>query len=376
MGLATSWRPLRAAAMVVATLSLIMATCMADDWRWGRATFYGDKGYFSIHEGSCGFGYLDGNKGTGWSIAAMPDVHYEHSGSCGRCYEVKCEPMTIKDNWGNQIERSEACYDPNKVILVTITDTCPCSSNSRWCCGDSDHLDLSWVAYDQLADRRWGVIGLKYRPAPCPGEQWDQGTESNPNNDWDQTNSWESTPDQWQNNQDNQNPPPEQPPETTPDQGPSNQEDQNPPPEQPSEGDQAAEQDQSPEQEMQQDTQEDQASGEKQNSGQEQAGGQNEDVKEEQTAEEPEKSNQEEGHEDSEKTQALGVPGEEQIAGKQQARGVGKGGELGLVVEEKQGDEKQRSGNNGPKSGCMGGSLWWLRASLMGEATDSSTCET
>lgn len=31
-----------------------------------------------------------------------------------------------------------------------------------------DHFDLSYTTYDKLAARRWGVIGLKYRPVACP----------------------------------------------------------------------------------------------------------------------------------------------------------------------------------------------------------------
>lgn len=35
------------------------------------------------NRGSCGYGQLDPNKGTGFDIAALPDVHYEYSNSCG-----------------------------------------------------------------------------------------------------------------------------------------------------------------------------------------------------------------------------------------------------------------------------------------------------
>ncbi|GMH41672.1 hypothetical protein BSKO_09582 [Bryopsis sp. KO-2023] len=147
------------------------------DWREGRATFYGDQPWlWDINKGSCGYGQLDPNKGTGWDIAAMPDGHYEYSGSCGRCYEVKCKPSTFRDNYGNTLDRNGACRDANKVLKVTITDTCPCHyetnfySNKRWCCMDMEHLDISVFAYDKLADRRWGVIGLQYRPVPCGPE--------------------------------------------------------------------------------------------------------------------------------------------------------------------------------------------------------------
>lgn len=76
--------------------------------------------------------------------------------------------MNFQDGYGNTHERTEACYDPNKSIIIAITDSCPCSSNQQWCCGDMEHLDLSYVAYDELADRKWGVIGLKYREVECP----------------------------------------------------------------------------------------------------------------------------------------------------------------------------------------------------------------
>lgn len=167
-----------AAAVVVAAPLLFGGGAGAEEaWRKGRATFYGDRGYFSLHEGSCGFGNIDYHQGTGWDVAALPDSHHEYEGSCGHCYEVKCEPMIFKDNYGNILDRKDACYENNKTVLVTITDTCPCNfqwntySNKRWCCGDMDHFDLSYHAYDKLAARQWGVIGLKYRPAPCPGEK-------------------------------------------------------------------------------------------------------------------------------------------------------------------------------------------------------------
>lgn len=91
-----------------------------------------------------------------------------------KCYEVRCRPAAFSDKFGNHIDRSHACYDPEKSIIVSIVDTCPCYypgnhySNSRWCCQDQDHLDLSNVAFDQLAEQKWGVIGIEYRPVECP----------------------------------------------------------------------------------------------------------------------------------------------------------------------------------------------------------------
>ncbi|GMH45771.1 hypothetical protein BSKO_13734 [Bryopsis sp. KO-2023] len=93
-------------------------------WRIGRATLYGEDAHgitdgFSIHEGSCQFGPLDREVGTGWDIAAMSDCHPDFQGSCG-------------------------------------------------CCGDMDHFDISSFAFEKLAPKSEGVIGLKYRPVPCP----------------------------------------------------------------------------------------------------------------------------------------------------------------------------------------------------------------
>lgn len=157
---------------IVVFMAAMFNSVTANDWRWGRATFYGI--WWSLHTGSCGYGHIDYWQGTGWDVAAIPDAHYEYNWSCGKCYEVKCEPMNFKDNYGNHLDRSSACYDPNKVVTVTIVDSCPCNyasnhySNKRWCCGDMDHFDLSYHTFDKLAARKWGVIGLKYRPVGCP----------------------------------------------------------------------------------------------------------------------------------------------------------------------------------------------------------------
>ncbi|GMH41639.1 hypothetical protein BSKO_09549 [Bryopsis sp. KO-2023] len=107
--------------LIVAAGVIGTANAQEGGWRVGRGTFYGDQPWlWDIHKGSCGFGQLDPNKGTGWDITALPDVHYEYSNSCG-------------------------------------------------CCGDMDHLDLSVYTFDKLAERRWGVIGIQYRPVACPG---------------------------------------------------------------------------------------------------------------------------------------------------------------------------------------------------------------
>lgn len=55
-----------------------------EGWRIGRGTFYGNEPWaWSIHEGSCGYGYIWEDEPLGWDVAAIPDVHYEFAGSCG-----------------------------------------------------------------------------------------------------------------------------------------------------------------------------------------------------------------------------------------------------------------------------------------------------
>jgi hypothetical protein len=49
-----------------------------------RATHYGGlSDIWSIHEGSCGYDYLDKDYATGWDIGALADAAWDYSGSCG-----------------------------------------------------------------------------------------------------------------------------------------------------------------------------------------------------------------------------------------------------------------------------------------------------
>lgn len=50
-------------------------------------------------------------------------------------------------------------------VVVMVSDSCPCyhpeESNSRWCCGDRPHLDLSHEAFAEIGKLEQGVIDLK-----------------------------------------------------------------------------------------------------------------------------------------------------------------------------------------------------------------------
>lgn len=78
----------------------------------------------------------------GWDVAAASDQNWDYSQGCGRCIEIKCNPSTFRDNYGESLKRNSVCYDPEASVVVQIVDTCPCQysansySNKRWCCGD------------------------------------------------------------------------------------------------------------------------------------------------------------------------------------------------------------------------------------------------
>ncbi|KAI8474618.1 MAG: RlpA-like double-psi beta-barrel-protein domain-containing protein-containing protein [Monoraphidium minutum] len=159
-------------ALIIAILFAALAAAPASAWQLGRATFYGTDAW-SIHTGSCGYGQLAEDVGTGWDVAALTDAVSDYKGSCGKCKEVKCKPIGFKDGYGAWLDRSSVCYDPSASVVVMITDTCPCqypgnyASNKRWCCGDMYHLDVSHWAFEKLADTKWGVIATEWRDVDC-----------------------------------------------------------------------------------------------------------------------------------------------------------------------------------------------------------------
>ncbi|KAF5839739.1 hypothetical protein DUNSADRAFT_18741, partial [Dunaliella salina] len=109
------------------------------------------------------------------------------------CWEVKCKNEWTKDFYGEHYDRTNACYNESASVIVRTVDRCRCvyppSSISTSIpklrsaeadkdkalliltlahgAGDLDHLDLSKWAFEKLAELRWGVIALRYRPVPC-----------------------------------------------------------------------------------------------------------------------------------------------------------------------------------------------------------------
>jgi hypothetical protein len=57
----------------------------------------------------------------------------------------------------------------------------------RWCCGDKRHMDLSWSAFDKIADRSKGVVPIRFRKVCArPGG----GAEAGAASGWGTAGSW------------------------------------------------------------------------------------------------------------------------------------------------------------------------------------------
>lgn len=143
-----------------------LAESIGDKWHKGRATWYTHP-----WTGSCGYGRLNSSlfDFSYNAVAAMADTMHEYPNSCGRCFELKCRPAEINsaDGQVKHLDRTNACLDQNKSIVIQVVDTCPCSDNKAWCCGDTPHFDLGEYTFRKLAENVQGVIGLSWRAVPC-----------------------------------------------------------------------------------------------------------------------------------------------------------------------------------------------------------------
>ena len=195
---------------------------MPEDWRYSRSTHFG----ITIG-GACGFGpYQACGTNLGYTgdtkalcdafcknypdlctdpegmtyrgnFAAPPGHYYtqfwgalegdrDNYLSCGECFEVvKTKPD------GTDYEKGEEGYQAP--VILSIVDSCPCSANTKWCCGsgydqcqeadgwkygcpipkNSMHLDLSDAAMARLQTGNpetmiEGIIPIRYKRVPCP----------------------------------------------------------------------------------------------------------------------------------------------------------------------------------------------------------------
>lgn len=56
----------------------------------------------------------------GRNAAALFDTHYNHIGSCGRCYEGKCNPSAFKDGYGSKLNRNDAITQTHRWLCELL----------------------------------------------------------------------------------------------------------------------------------------------------------------------------------------------------------------------------------------------------------------
>ena len=138
-------------------------------YRYGGPGGAGPDG-MSIYTGSCGFGQVANHFVTAWHTDGGYD--WGLTEKCGQCYEVMCVDGRTRGHDWSDLGPWAGCQEAGKKsVTVMISDSCPChhpnQGNKRWCCGDATHLDLSYAAFDQIAERDRGVVDLKVRPGDC-----------------------------------------------------------------------------------------------------------------------------------------------------------------------------------------------------------------
>ncbi len=86
-------------------------------------------------------GYLDKDRATGWDIVALADTNWDYANSCGRCVEVRCQPSTFTDGYGESLDRTDGvCRDPDASVIVQVRvrvkreKPCKASSGNRGRC--------------------------------------------------------------------------------------------------------------------------------------------------------------------------------------------------------------------------------------------------
>ena len=149
----------------------------------------------NIFKGSCNFGSSEGSfvaaaqtmggysyglcvprptRAAGTSLTSLPLPPASSTGECGQCFEVMCVngrtrglPWSLLGPWPGCLPGDAG----TKSVVVMVTDSCPCHhpnpSNRRWCCGDAQHFDMSYAAFDAIADRGRGVVDLKVKSCGC-----------------------------------------------------------------------------------------------------------------------------------------------------------------------------------------------------------------
>lgn len=100
----------------------------------------------------CNYKYLDPTVNKGWDVAALPDAVHDYKGSCGRCYEIGCAPMHLKDGYGTGLDRSHVCFDTTKTVVVMITDSCKQAAPGCWWLACTPALVLALITCSNLLE--------------------------------------------------------------------------------------------------------------------------------------------------------------------------------------------------------------------------------
>ncbi|WIA15742.1 hypothetical protein OEZ85_002357 [Tetradesmus obliquus] len=102
-------------------------------------------------------------------LAAINTPEMGLTSKIGSCYKVKCKRGAKRGQGSSQYGWDYPCRT-EEPIEVMITDSCPCHQNEhnkRNCCGPAVHLDLSYWAFEKIADPKWGLVDVEAWEVAC-----------------------------------------------------------------------------------------------------------------------------------------------------------------------------------------------------------------
>jgi hypothetical protein len=171
------------------------ASQAAENWRQGSVTFYGNAmapfyDPYPLMEGTCSCkkahdygicynGICFEKIADPKMVAAITRPGMENTRLCGQCFEIRCTAGKYRGLDWSEFGSPNVCRAPQGSIVVQITDSCPTrhpnESNSKYCVYQPPvtHFDLSYWAFERLADPKYGVVDVQYRSVQCPTD--DQG---------------------------------------------------------------------------------------------------------------------------------------------------------------------------------------------------------
>lgn len=175
---------------MIITLLLLCVNNVAA-WIPGSATFYGNSAApyydsYRLEDGTCAChkakasgvcynGLCFEKIADPKMVAAVNTPRLENTRLCGKCVEIRCSIGKYRGLPLSEFDWRNPCnaIPRKKSITVTVTDSCPEShanpSNAKYCRYDTKnmHFDLSFWAFQKLADPLFGVIDIDFRFVPC-----------------------------------------------------------------------------------------------------------------------------------------------------------------------------------------------------------------